>query len=113
MVAGFYDNLFLVISQFVWLGVCFFYELIGDVDFLKLGHHGYEHSNTPDFLATIKPEYAVITNDDGNGYRSTLDCLNDHHVDYLYSTSDENAVVATITENDVYLNFETTNQIKR
>lgn len=87
-------------------------DQIGDVDFLKLGHHGYQYSNTPDFLATIKPEYAVITNDDGNGYRSTLDWLNDHHVDYLYSTSDENAVVATITENDVYLNFETTNQIK-
>lgn len=36
-------------------------ERVGDVDVLKVGHHGSETSTDPDFLATIRPELAVIS----------------------------------------------------
>ncbi len=35
-------------------------EQVGDIDLLKLGHHGSRTSSSPEFLAKVKPEYAVI-----------------------------------------------------
>ncbi|POP30903.1 hypothetical protein C3B58_18905 [Lactonifactor longoviformis] len=40
---------------------------IGEVDILKLGHHGYSSSNTPEYLYALNPDYLVQT-----GYYSTL-----------------------------------------
>ena len=37
-------------------------KLIGQVDVLKLGHHGYSGSNSREFLDLTKPSYAVISN---------------------------------------------------
>lgn len=34
---------------------------IGDVDFLKLGHHGSFTSNSETFLRTLHPEYVLRT----------------------------------------------------
>ncbi len=41
---------------------------IGDVDVLKVGHHGSVYSTTPNFLAEIKPEYALISDGVNNPY---------------------------------------------
>ncbi len=35
---------------------------IGKVDILKVGHHSYSGSTTSDWLKTLDPDYAVITN---------------------------------------------------
>ncbi|MGN1317166.1 MAG: ComEC/Rec2 family competence protein [Acutalibacteraceae bacterium] len=35
---------------------------IGDIDLLKVGHHGYLGSTTSKWLKTLLPEYCVITN---------------------------------------------------
>lgn len=83
-------------------------DQIGKVDLLKLGHHGYQYSNTEDYINVLKPEYAVITNDLGGAYKDILSWFEENSVNYIYTTSDEYCVTATITENDVYLGFETT-----
>lgn len=86
---------------------------IGNIDFLKLGHHGYVGSNTEDYLNVLKPEFAVITNDVANAYFDTIQWLENNNVEYLYTTNDEKGIVATITENDVSLNFLTTGELKK
>ncbi|MDP2668598.1 MAG: MBL fold metallo-hydrolase [bacterium] len=40
----------------------------GDVDVLKVGHHGSKTSSNDFFLTAIKPEYAVISAGEGNRY---------------------------------------------
>lgn len=41
---------------------------VGDVDILKVGHHGSHSSSTPEFLDKVKPEVAVIQVEKGNKY---------------------------------------------
>ena len=88
-------------------------DKIGDIDLLKLGHHGYSGSNTDEYLNILKPEYAVITNDVSGAYKNTIDWLEKNNTEYLYTTVDEKALIATITNENVSLNFETIEQIKR
>ena len=88
-------------------------DVIGDIDLLKLGHHGYSGSNTEEYLNTLKPEYAVITNNISGAYIDTIEWLKNNNVEYLYNTTDEKSVIATITNDSVNLNFETTNEIKK
>lgn len=37
-------------------------RVLGKVDLLKLGHHGYEGSNTENYINTLSPDYAIVTN---------------------------------------------------
>ena len=83
-------------------------DIIGDVDFLKAGHHGYAYSNTEDYLNTIKPEYVVITTNESNKIYFQ-DYLVENNVDYLRVKQDEYGVIATFTETEVFLGFETKN----
>ena len=87
-------------------------NIIGDIDLLKLGHHGYEGSNTEDYLNILKPEYTVITNDISRASKNTIDWLKKNNTEYLYTTVDKKAVIATITNETVNLNFETSSEIK-
>ncbi len=52
---------------------------LGDIDVYKVSHHGSETSSTPEFLALIRPEVAVISNGDRADYnhprKSVLDNL--------------------------------------
>ena len=85
---------------------------IGKIDMLKVGHHGYEYSNTEDYMNVLHPEYAVITNDIGRAYKDVINWLETNNVNYLYTTSDECGISATITDDNVYLGFETTGKVK-
>lgn len=53
---------------------------VGDVDIIKVGHHGSKTSSNYDFIKAVSPEYAVITCGTGNKYghpnQETLDTLN-------------------------------------
>jgi competence protein ComEC len=57
---------------------------IGDIDVLKVGHHGSEDSVSEEILRQIDPEIAVISVGKNNKYkhpsRLTLDLLTKHHV---------------------------------
>ncbi len=87
-------------------------DSIGKVDLLKLGHHGYQYSNTEDYMNVLKPKYAVITNDLGGAYKDVVSWLKKNNVSYLYTASDKYGISATITNNDVFLGFETTGDFK-
>ncbi len=41
---------------------------VGDIDFLKVGHHGSEVSITPDEAAVLAPEVAIASAGEGNKY---------------------------------------------
>ncbi len=57
----------------------------GDVDLIKVGHHGSHSSSSPEFLNKITPEYAVITcgkdNKYGHPHKETMDTLKDMNVE--------------------------------
>lgn len=80
--------------------------IIGKVDFLKLAHHGYMNSNTENFLKTLKPEYAVITNDWYKPYVNTIRLLEELKTKYHYSTQDQTAVIVKMTDNNVQIKYE-------
>ncbi len=77
-------------------------DYIGDVDFLKLGHHGYINSNTMDYMNVLNPENAVITNDSGKVYEKTMNYLQEKDVKFAYSTSDDNEIVVTISSKGIF-----------
>lgn len=81
-------------------------DKIGEVDFLKLGHHGYAGSNTEGYLQTLNPKYAIITNDVDNAYSNTISWLETNNVEYMYTTENDNEVIVAITENNVYMGLE-------
>ncbi|MBT6254008.1 MBL fold metallo-hydrolase [Candidatus Uhrbacteria bacterium] len=59
--------------------------LVGDIDVLKVGHHGSTYGTSREFLNEIDPELAVISVGEGNEYhhphKSTLKRLTDFGVD--------------------------------
>ena len=80
---------------------------IGKIDLLKLGHHGYQNSNTTDYINILLPNYAVITNDVGREYIETTNFLLNNKVNYLYTTQDEYEICASIYNDEVTLGFGT------
>ena len=82
-------------------------NIIGKIDLLKLGHHGYQHSNTADYINILKPEYVVITNDVDRIFSETKDYLEKNKINYLYTTQDEYEISAIISNNDIELGFGT------
>ena len=82
-------------------------DKIGKIDLLKLGHHGYQHSNTRDYINVLKPDYVIITNDPDCIFLETAEYLEKNNVNYLYSTYDEYEVNASITNDNIILGFGT------
>lgn len=68
----------------------------GDIDVLKVGHHGSDTSTTASLVSSLSPEYAVISCGAGNSYghphQSTLDALVSATV---YRTDADGTVIAT------------------
>lgn len=62
---------------------------LGQCDVLKVAHHGSNHSSTPEFLAAVAPEIAVISVGTGNRYghpgEETMDRL-EHTGAAIYRT---------------------------
>ncbi len=73
-------------------------EEIGDVDILKIGHHGYYGSSSISFLDVLKPEIAVVTNQLGKIYPNVKWNLTMHAKVPVYATYDNNGIIATFTD---------------
>lgn len=71
---------------------------IGDVDLLKIGHHGYYGSSSRDFLRVLSPEIAVVTNQLGKVYPNVKWNLTMSAKVPFYATYDNNGLIATFTD---------------
>ncbi len=79
-------------------------EKIGDVDLLKIGHHGYFGSSSKEFLEVLKPEISVCTNYLGKIYPNVKWNLTVTAKSPIYATVDRDGIIATFTdENEIIL----------
>lgn len=79
---------------------------VGDVDLIKVGHHGSKTSSNETFVKGVSPEYAVITCGTGNKYghpdQETLDVL-EHLEITTYRTDQMGDIIFEITEQGISL----------
>lgn len=75
-------------------------DSIGDVDLLKLGHHGYYGSSSQSFLKTLKPEIAICTNYLGKIYPNVKWNLTMVAKVPIYATAHRNGIIANFTDNN-------------
>ena len=73
--------------------------LVGDVDLLKIGHHGYFGSSSRSFLEVLSPEIAVVTNQLGKVYPNVKWNLTMSAKVPFYATYDNNGIIATFADN--------------
>ena len=74
--------------------------VIGKVDLLKVGHHGYAGSSTEEFISTLMPETCVITNNRyGPDHETLTGIIKTCRSDRIYLTGCENGVLAVIGDN--------------
>lgn len=79
-------------------------EEIGDIDLLKIGHHGYYGSSSASFLRVLKPETAICTNQIGKIYPNVKWNLTMVAKVPVFSTAHRNGIIATFTdENEIVL----------
>lgn len=79
---------------------------IGDVDLIKVGHHGSKTSSSFDFMKAINPEYAVITcgtpNKYGHPNRETIETLEKLNI-AIYRTDERGDIVFNLTREELVL----------
>lgn len=75
-------------------------EKIGDVDLLKIGHHGYFGSSSKSFLKNLSPEIAIVTNQLGKIYPNVKWNLTMAEKVPVYATYDCNGIIATFTDSN-------------
>lgn len=73
-------------------------EKIGDVDILKIGHHGYFGSSSPFFLEKLSPEVAIVTNQLGKVYPNVKWNLTMKAKVPFYATYENNGIIATFSD---------------
>lgn len=73
---------------------------IGDVDLLKIGHHGYYGSSSKKFLETLKPEITVCTNYLGKIYPNVKWNITMVAKAPTFSTEHRNGIIATFADNN-------------
>lgn len=72
--------------------------LVGDVDLLKIGHHGYFGSSSQSFLEVLSPEIAIVTNQLGKVYPNVKWNLTMSAKVPFYATYDNNGIIATFDD---------------
>lgn len=73
-------------------------DKIGQVDLLKIGHHGYFGSSSQSFLRQLKPKIAIVTNYLGKVYPNVKWNLTAIAKVPIYSCVNRNGIVATFTD---------------
>ncbi len=82
-------------------------EKIGDIDLLKIGHHGYFGSSSRNFLKTVKPDIAICTNYIGKIYPNVKWNLTMTAKVPILSTEHRDGIVTEFTDNEILI-FENT-----
>jgi beta-lactamase superfamily II metal-dependent hydrolase len=72
--------------------------LVGKVDLLKIGHHGYTTASNPNFIRTLHPEIAIVTNQLGKIYPNVKWNLVMIAHASIYATVNHNGLIATFTD---------------
>lgn len=75
---------------------------LGKINLLKVGHHGYDKSTTLDFVKSLNPEFAVVTNKKGKISRTPLKNLNSVKA-AIFETGKFEGVVAEFTNGGIVL----------
>lgn len=83
-------------------------ESVGDIDLLKIGHHGYYGSSSREFLSVLKPEIAIVSNQLGKVYPNIKWNLTMFAKVPFYATFDNNGIIVTVTDDG---DFVLTNNI--
>ncbi len=73
-------------------------DKIGEVDVLKIGHHGYFGSSSRSFLKKLKPKIAIVTNYLGKIYPNVKWNLTVTAKVPIYSSVNRNGIIATFTD---------------
>lgn len=76
--------------------------LIGDINLLKLGHHGYTESSSDNYIKTLRPNIAIATNSMIRISRVTKKTLCKYDVP-LYDTESNGGIVALINDEEITL----------
>lgn len=76
----------------------YYADTIGDVDLLKIGHHGYYGSSSKDFLKVIKPEICICTNQIGKVYPNVKWNITMVAKAPMFSTAHRNGIIASFTD---------------
>lgn len=77
---------------------------IGNVDLLKIGHHGYYGSSSKNFLKALEPELTIVTNNIGKIYPNVKWNLTMVAKAPTFSTVHRNGIIATFTDkNEIIL----------
>ncbi len=71
---------------------------IGDVDILKIGHHGYFGSSSSSFLRKLSPEVAIVTNQLGKVYPNVKWNLTMNAKVPFFATYDSNGIIVTFND---------------
>lgn len=71
---------------------------VGDIDLLKIGHHGYFGSSSRGFLSVLKPEIAIVTNQLGKVYPNIKWNLTLFAKVPFYATYDNNGIIVSFTD---------------
>lgn len=87
-------------------------DKVGNIDVLKVGHHGSAYSTTNKFLLATRPEYAIISVAKDNSYnhpsKDTLNRLN-KFTKNIYLTSELGTIILTSNGNEINIKNIKTN----
>lgn len=72
--------------------------VVGDIDLLKIGHHGYYGSSSQSFLQTLSPDIAIVTNQLGKVYPNVKWNLTMSAKVPFFATYDNNGIIATFND---------------
>lgn len=75
---------------------------IGEIDLLKVGHHGYEGSTSENFAKTLDPDIAILTNTIHGMHKPALRALNKAEAS-IYGAKEHGGIVAEFTNDDIVL----------
>lgn len=78
-------------------------ELVGNVDILKLGHHGLEDSNTPAYIKLLKPSLCIQTSAGWGVDYKTRNAVVYGLGSPIYATGKLNGIVVDITNGGMVL----------